>query len=415
MWIKIKPMDVIIFRTSKPFGAGESFRAEGIFPPTAIPFIGALRSRAITHLMDICPDDQPDYWQYDHNFQNKLSCQIINQLGTPDDLGPLSFNGPYLSLNESICLPLPRDLMQPTTSETGFLSFLTPGTSCWPVTVSKPNLDKILMANDSKTEACESGFLSGNHLGNYLTGDSTEYFVISDIVSKIEPRIGIKMSSDGTAEHGLIYNVLFHRLVETASFWFKITSTLGNESSLLPDKGFLALGGESRAAYFEKVSDEKLPAPLSEEQDNNIKQQMVKSLVDKRTFKLYLISPAIFEQGWLPDCIDPHTYEWEPLTGFHTKLIAAAVGKYASISGWDLMKNLPKPLLRAVPAGSVYFFQAREPFTEATAIQFIENIHQKSIIQNKSNTPHFQLAYFRSAGFGTTAVGVWHERNRLYV
>jgi CRISPR-associated protein Cmr3 len=49
MWIKIEPLDVLLFRESKPFSAGENFRAAGRFPPSSLPLVGAIRSRALAH------------------------------------------------------------------------------------------------------------------------------------------------------------------------------------------------------------------------------------------------------------------------------------------------------------------------------------------------------------------------------
>ena len=40
-----------------------------------------------------------------------------------------------------------------------------------------------------------------------------------------------------------------------------------------------------------------------------------------------------------------------------TKLVAAAVGRYESIGGFDWAKETHKPARRYVPAGSVYFFE----------------------------------------------------------
>jgi CRISPR-associated protein Cmr3 len=408
MWLKIKPLDVLLFRTSRPFGAGESFRAESIFPPTSIPFIGAIRSRAICHLMDTEPDPNAPYWQYDVKIKNKLPYHIIDHIGTPDDLGPLSFEGPYLSMENTICLTLPKDLMQSNKS-LQFLSCLQPGEASWPVISSTPgssesNLDMVLEVSVPESEACESGYLIKDHLVDYLLNDLKHDVVFQETLCEPEHRLGIALNANRFAQTGLIYNVMFNRLTENSFFLIKLTSQENNADQLLPDQGFLGLGGESRAAYFEKIQDTQIPASLTQSSQTHITEKLVQAMIGKDVFKVYLISPALFDQGWLPDYVDPITYEWQILPDVTITLKAAAVGKYISISGWNLVKQMPRPMLRAVPSGSVYYFQSRTPFTEQVAREILEKIHFKSMMKK---TPRIQSDFYRSAGFGLAAVGLW--------
>ncbi len=79
-----------------------------------------------------------------------------------------------------------------------------------------------------------------------------------------------------------------------------------------------------------------------------------------------LLSPAVFNDGWLPGwCRDSRKLP-EPqlaaplgtvmLPGAEARLIAARIGKPLAFSGWDLQKGAPKPTQLAVPAGSCYVF-----------------------------------------------------------
>ena len=47
-------------------------------------------------------------------------------------------------------------------------------------------------------------------------------------------------------------------------------------------------------------------------------------------------------------------------TDFSARLACAAVPRGELVSGWNLLKNEPKPALRAVPAGSVWWFDEFE-------------------------------------------------------
>ncbi|ETR73844.1 MAG: CRISPR-associated protein, Cmr3 family [Candidatus Magnetoglobus multicellularis str. Araruama] len=425
MWIRIKPLDVLLFRTSKPFGAGESFRAESIFPPTSIPFIGALRTCAMNHLLANSPNLDYDYNHYSQCIMNNQPCELIDELGSTDHLGPLSFEGPYLAYekkddcqsykNDTILLPLPKDLMQPPKeSKSQNMSCLNPGMLEWKVITSPPDLEMTLVKDSDDSEACDVGYLKGDNLTDYLIGDLPTNIVFKETISDIESRVGIGLSSNRTAKHGLIYTVAFQRLTENTVFWMKLMC-MNDESRLLPKKGFLSLGGESRSAYFEIVKPENIPQSLTINTSSEKKEQVLENLINQRSFKLYLLSPAIFEQGWLPDGLDSKTYQWHPVKGCDAKLVSAAIGKNICISGWDLVKKMPKPLLRAVPAGSIYYFKTKTPISKETANYLFDKLHYQSIIQQSSHPPNSFSDYYQSAGFGMCALGGWKEKENDYV
>jgi len=54
------------------------------------------------------------------------------------------------------------------------------------------------------------------------------------------------------------------------------------------------------------------------------------------------------------------------------ELLASCVGSPISVSGWDAVDNHPKPTLKAVAAGAVYWFLCED---SETANQLIKKIH----------------------------------------
>ncbi len=114
--------------------------------------------------------------------------------------------------------------------------------------------------------------------------------------------------------------------------------------------------------------------------------------------RLVLVTPACFERGWLPDGFDAteeETFEGQ-LSGIDGTLVlrAAITGRALHVSGWDVARGEPKPTLRLVPPGSVYFFQKKsaEPITAAEL---------QSLWLG-------QIGGHTTKGMGCVAGGVWH-------
>ena len=98
----------------------------------------------------------------------------------------------------------------------------------------------------------------------------------------------------------------------------------------------------------------------------------------QKKFKLYLATPAIFNEGWFPSDLHPDL-----------ELITAAVGNYLTVGGWDVANDRPKGTYRAVPAGSVYYFQL---INDADVKAIINDLHYKNIGDQRTQEG-FGLAY----------------------
>lgn len=105
-----------------------------------------------------------------------------------------------------------------------------------------------------------------------------------------------------------------------------------------------------------------------------------------------LATPGIFERGYLP------TWVCQAVPGIEVRIVAAAVSRYQSISGWDYKKREPKPSRRLAPAGSVYFFEIEGD--ESAIDCFINNVWWRPISDAEQD---------RRDGFGVALVGVWRE------
>lgn len=79
--------------------------------------------------------------------------------------------------------------------------------------------------------------------------------------------------------------------------------------------------------------------------------------------RLFVVTPAAFTGGWLPDGLTAHGDEYRGrLPGLEVEVVlrAAFVNRPLAISGWDMAERKPKPCTRAVPPGSVYAFTRRD-------------------------------------------------------
>ena len=88
MWVLLEAEDVLLFRDSRPFTAGEDFRAEGLFPPLPPPIAGALRSALLSPLL------RKRGLAFRDLAQHEDLKDVREALGTADSMGRLHLAGP---------------------------------------------------------------------------------------------------------------------------------------------------------------------------------------------------------------------------------------------------------------------------------------------------------------------------------
>jgi len=403
-WILIEPLDVVLFRDSKPFAAGESHRAKSLFPPNPIPLAGALKSKILVDHgigFTIFKDASR------HHELNEAQRQVLKRVGDSDGYGNLRLKGPFLVKQEEggtsqigiedVYFPLPLNLigineLQPLDQGLPEVSYSPPWTK---------GFRPLWIRREAPGEELKDQLISHRALMDYLQGVTTTNLVAANDLYLSELRVGIKLSPGRrTAEEGMFYMPEFVRLQKG----MRLCVSLEGVDDLLPKKtGLLSLGGESRATVYRKC--EQPPEGFEELQRGKSILEKLRSPTSPG-LKLYLASPAIFKQGWLPDFIDPSSLIGEMVVDtsgnkIKLQLIAAAVGKALPIGGWDLAKSAPKPLLKAVPPGSVYFFELLEGDVQDAFNAF----HFKCRLQEEAKDD--KLKELAKIGFGLTFVGCW--------
>ncbi len=327
----IQAMDVWLFRDGRPFSAGDDHRAESLFPPFPATIYGALRSFIAA--------------------QKGLLSQPGPLIQADQDITGLQMRGPVVAWRDALgkftrFYPAPANgvprqqgyqALWPT-APLGKTSLShrqrADGNRPWPV--AQPNLSQVLYdppppADNHKPAPGE--WLSENAFKLFWhAATPTAPGTRNSDLFEFEGRFGIGLElAQNTVKEGQLYEVQFIRPRPNLGLLVEVSGPF-----VWPTRGVLQLGGEQRAATFEKVETETVPPPAPAGEQ----------------FAVYLLTPARFTEGW-----QPTNGDWSSIFGGPVDLQCVALHRYQSVGGFDLAQGDHKPAHRYVPAGSVYFFK----------------------------------------------------------
>ena len=324
--LALDALDTLFFRDGKPFSLGEETWADGIFPPPLSVVYGALRTSFLSgHISEL-----------EHaNSENDLTSQLKIDFSAYHGSGgyyypcPLDIVQKKKKKNRKKAEYLMLELVEKTIDHFSSLDLIA--------------LTSMLQSQEQVEDV--SGLIDEISLNEYLLRNSVpERLLYDHEYLKEEPKIGIGRNDRTRAsDEGMLYRVGMKRMLQlrlaVGYGGFDISGNL------------MRLGGEGKS-----VSVSVLEQEPSVRKPNNL---------SSKFFKLYLATPAIFREGWRPSP--------EKIPG---ELIAAVVGRTLSIGGFDMKpKNgkrpCPKPMRRAVPAGSVYYYRG--------SIRDVAGLHATSI------------------------------------
>jgi len=335
--VRINALDTLNFGVGKPSVWGEDSFGLGMFPPFPSVVRGAARASYLYEngAFDVSGTDNDPT----DNFTVAEYALLFNDC--PYFPVPADF---VLVENESDSKK--KDLVQMKFKENDNLSSLTTPYRLW-------------VDADGKATPAERHYVSRKDLEAYLNGETVADCVpLSKFITE-ESRIGIYREHDTkTVKDGMLYHVPLTRMNDAA--------ILANIDGFSCDNEPIRFGGENKVACFNEYGEAISPnAPDSINSDGS--------------FKLYLATPAAFKDGYLPDLPVKAT------------LLAAAVNGYESAGGFDMKERRPKPMRRAVKAGSVYFYQLNENTDENR--KAILSLHGKSISVENSRKDGFGICY----------------------
>jgi CRISPR-associated protein Cmr3 len=330
--ILIEPLDVLLFRDGKPFSAGADHLARSVFPPFPTTIAGFIRSRL--------------YLEAGSNWSRAR--EMFGDPGGPQAYGDFRLRAAFLHERGVDFVPTPRDCVRASTeinnSLESPLAIIGPAVQ-WPAEGLKTNFPdpQLRPLTSSIGGAFEpaGGFVSITELfRSALLGEAPADVVEEKHFVEREPRTAIGMDrARGVAGEQLLYAVEFLRLRRDVGFLGAL------DGVRWPGTGGLdTFGGEKRPVRWTTIASWKPPT------SDTIAQRVDES----RRFKLVLLTPAVFEQGWHPGRRLAQIFDG---AGVKVKMVGAAVDRPSFVGGFDLAANRPKPIRAAAPAGSVYFYE----------------------------------------------------------
>jgi CRISPR-associated protein Cmr3 len=358
--IVLDAFDTLFFRDGKPFSMGDDTWADGIFPPPPSVISGALRTGYFSHHID------------------RLSAAAT----VANPTGQLCVTGICYKLipDNNYFYPAPHDIAEPLgksvklkrqearskryTVEIRNLLFPAEGSIS-----SMDSTYGLSTCSSDRFETFENGLVEINELTEYLCyGRLRSVIKLSDYLC-LEPKVGIgRDNKTGTSsDTGKLYRVALLRPVSVGGKT-RVAIVVGFKHLHLPEAGVLRFGAEGKCVSY---ASGKIP-----EIDITPLQQS-----ESKRFKLYLSTPAVFDKGWKASWMESGEYN-----GLQFNLLGASIGRPLSLGGFNLKERRPKQMHKAVPPGSVYYFelkngQLRDHFAEMKAA-----FHGKSLEDSASCT-----------------------------
>lgn len=382
--LTITPQDLTLFRGNRLFGAAGD-HAEALMPPWPSVFSGAVRSRILT-------DKGVDLTRF---LEGQVTDpEVKATLGSATTPGPFRLTMLALLAKGRIWFPLPADLVVTGDTNAEIAALEPVPRECFAGACTGYDLPRIPALRSRGPAKPPRRWVSQEGLGRHLAGESvkTSDLTPPETLWTTEDILGIALAgSSGTADEGRIYTSEAVSLLPGVSF----AAGFDGHGGLLPTEGFLRLGGDGRCASVRAGNDCPDLSGFSVP-------------VAGGRFRMVLSTPGIFPGGWRPPGVEREEGEYVlHYRGARARLEAAAVPSCATVSGWDVAFHEPKPAVRTVPPGSVYWFE----ILEGVADGLVDDLRRYGLWPLLEQCMGGELtrdyATRRAEGFNNVWVGHW--------
>jgi len=346
--LRLEPLDVLMFRDSRPFG--EASRASRSELPTPRAVAGALRTWLLGGLgVDLAALRTKEVRRRLQSGETTLLAEL-SELAGEDTRWVLAaqFLGPFFEQHGSPFLPIPRHLAAPypEASESEWLKL-------------RPNLDREAVVAMEGAPAgfrnCDAGgYQAWTELGDQFLGDSHFQSALTRLPTLLadrratlshlashEARVGLEVVPGARqGKEGRLYTQSYLRPRRGVALRvdLRVDQDVGPVlARLAARRPLLRLGGEGRMARVRLVASAP-PLPSGGAWPP-----------PEGKFLTVLATPALWSSPrWYPAALAERF-----------ELVGALVGAPAATSGWDVARNLPTRTRFAVPAGAVHFWRVR--------------------------------------------------------
>jgi len=385
LWRRIEPVDICIFRGNRLFGSPGTL-ADSLMPPWPSVFSGALRSRMLV-------DRGVDLAEYAGG--RRPEGPLGEVLGTPEAPGSFAVGAVALwqGREKRAVFPLPQDLRvrvpegegaSPVVSRLEAVPWSEGG-----MLGGQSFLPRVLADRSGRLEKPRGEYwITAEGLRRYLEGrcPDARHLVGAGHLWKWDSRLGIGLSDERrTVEEGLLYTAETVAMEPGTAFLVEVR---GCPEELLPRDGLVRLGGDGRGAHLSPAEPplaEPLPPPGT-------------------PFFLMAATPGLFPGGgWLPGLKREAGEWWLHWEQVRARLVAVALGRPVTVSGWDLASHRPRPAQRAVAPGAVYFFDRVEGRAEDPTRQM-----WKALLEEAPDPQRGLWLQRKAEGFGRLLAGQWN-------
>ena len=382
--VQFHPVDTLFFRDGSPFTANETPQeyVGSMFPPYPPTMVGALRAMIA----------RSNGW----NGRGRWSQEICDILGDgPDDLGRVSFDGPFLLHCGEPLFRAPRHMLGEKRQKDcsgdnsgGWTpkAFLRPGDAvlCDLGNVYLPELDSPVSEPET-LDSADNQWLTAKGMRAALRGKlpkAKEDVIPDSRLWKLEDRTGLKRCrKTRTAIDGMLYSARHIRPKADTTIGAHISGLPKSWADKLPFGQLTPLGGESRLAECQRW-DANLGSKLP-------RARIQETKVETKKVALIALSPLDIRQ-------DIHAGIELPSDIGNLRVVSACLDRPQRIGGWNTPVKRPLPIRSILPPGSVLFCELLD--TE----QF-ENADTDGLIRIGERTEW---------GFGLVALGVWPDKQQ---
>lgn len=341
--IEFLSLDTLFFRDGSPFNANElQSGALTCFPPSPQTLVGAIRASVATGLG----------WNGRNRDSNWGHC-CLDQLGSGNDLGPLSFRGPFLFRNGEPLFPVPADLLgvPPQSGGAGNGKAERPAklVRLRPAAVPRECDLGAVRLPESPRDDVEGRkllhprwWMNMTGLNAVLQGDCPQ---VKDLIDDgelwhVEPRIGISRDpATRTTREQALYAPRHTRPTSGVCLNMFAEGLSQQACEGISASQVQAVGGESRGCWLD-VRDAELtlpPTPKFAVADQKLR------------YSVLVLTPLATSSPPRPN---------EPFLGLPGTLVSACLPRPQFWGGWDSLVNQPLPLTPHLAPGSVLYLEA---------------------------------------------------------